>query len=414
MNAKDKLKVSKIQFLRAPHKWGSLMHQDGAQTVEFMFGNQSAISTIDPKLIHQVMTNGKRYASVVLGKQAGQELFAPGLATFFSDTHAHGDRRAMHLQILRPVLTHPEVVKRFVDTGREELRQWLKYHNGDIINLYPALKKLTLRIAVKGLFCDSDPDNPGRAELTHHFEKGIRNRMILSVLTPDIVRPLISLLRLGQGRLNYRRQEITRLAREILDQPASSMLLDALRSLPLEDQEAETAGILVASFETTAVSLFWMFVMLAMHPTVFTRLRNGEVSGHQVAKETLRFIGGPVSVLSRYDLELQQNVFIIPWIFHRNPVLMADADKFNVDRRAGEKTQAIRDAVRNVAWGHGEHHCIGRTPAEAFLDASAEELGQMLTGYELTNTSDWEVMRATNGMTMPSTYQQMVFSPHLR
>jgi cytochrome P450 len=144
-------------------------------------------------------------------------------------------------------------------------------------------------------------------------------------------------------------------------------------------------GLIVAAYETTAVTLMMMLCFLARHPRWQERLRGelvraeslGElrfealdelVEVEWVLKETLR-LNSPLPFLPRravhafelegHEIPAGEMIVVSPAFIHRMSSIYDRPEEFRPERFAGASTQ---DKVHSCAWipfGKGSHTCIG-------------------------------------------------------
>jgi cytochrome P450 len=153
--------------------------------------------------------------------------------------------------------------------------------------------------------------------------------------------------------------------------------------------------VLVAGYESTAVTLTWMFYLLSQHPEVGRRLREeiGAVLGgraptladlpsldyaNQVIAESMRCypafwartretiaddeIGG-------YPIPAKSLIVVSPFVTHKHPGFWEEPDRFDPDRFSKERT-ADRHRFAYFPFGAGPRFCIGERQAMMVLQMS--------------------------------------------
>ncbi len=170
-----------------------------------------------------------------------------------------------------------------------------------------------------------------------------------------------------------------------------SMLLDASdgdTGAPLSDRDVrdEVFTMFVAGHETTALTLTWMFTLLAGRDDVVTKLRAevAEVLGdrepgfadypklkyvRQVVDEVLR-LRGPVAMTARTAVDdddilgfrVKKGDIVLPffWAVHRHRDFWTDPDRFDPDRFADDAAKG-RDPWAYLPFSGGQRICIGNT-----------------------------------------------------
>lgn len=168
-----------------------------------------------------------------------------------------------------------------------------------------------------------------------------------------------------------------------------SMLLDSRdeeTNEPLTDREVrdEVFTMFVAGHETTALTLTWMFTLLAGRPEVLAAMRDevDDVLGdrdplfddiprltylRQVIDETLRLCG-PVGMVARdvvADDEVQgfhipAGTKVFPYFYatHRHPDFWEEPERFDPGRFSAERSRG-RNTWSYLPFSHGKRRCIG-------------------------------------------------------
>ncbi|MDH4077216.1 MAG: cytochrome P450 [Acidimicrobiia bacterium] len=151
---------------------------------------------------------------------------------------------------------------------------------------------------------------------------------------------------------------------DILSDVANAVLPDGQR-LTLAEQLSMLTQFLVAGNETTTKLLTNMINQLALDPALQARGRADRTLVEPLAEESLRF-EAPVGGLFRralVDVEVGgrmipagQHVWVLYAAANRDGCRFADPDTFDPDRP---------DARDHLAFGHGEHYCLGAGLARA-------------------------------------------------
>jgi cytochrome P450 len=238
---------------------------------------------------------------------------------------------------------------------------------------------------------------------TSHFGLEVILRSIFSVDLPRLVRDASPFAFLASDptrdiRTVLRVRELGRvILKAIADRRASgerpydflSLFIDARdrkTGEQMTDAEIldELKTLIIAGHETSAGTLNWCWYLLHHHPEVERRLV-GEIRAKlpredftydevmaleympRVLKETLRLYP-PVWLFSRravaadrlgeFDVPAGSHVFISPYLFHRNPRLWRDPERFDPDRFAEPESEE-RERNCYIPFSAGSRRCAG-------------------------------------------------------
>ena len=272
------------------------------------------------------------------------------------------------------------------------------WSDGAVIDLHPAIMRLTLRIVAEALF--STPMGPEIDQVSSAMDRNVAQFQRLTsrfgkvkVLLPT---PFTVRFLLGRQRL------VGTLRRFIADRRASGEVKDDLLGRLLAAREQgrgmterelvdECVTIFAAGHETTANGLTFALWLLARHPAVADRLA-AEVSAvvpadravalddlaalpyaRQVVAESLRlyppaWIVGrqarePVEVAGR-RFRRGEVIFLSQWAIHRDRRWWPDPDRFDPDRFA-EGAGEDRPRWAYFPFGGGGRLCVGESFAWA-------------------------------------------------
>ena len=263
----------------------------------------------------------------------------------------------------------------------EKLAQWQqKAADGTPINLTEEMSALALEVILRALFSD---------DLDHLIAQQGDNPF--SMLVEDVTRDLKLAMRFRAltrhvADIMKKRREQNRIEHDFL-----SFLMetrDKETGQPMSDKALidEVMTIIVAGHETTAGTLNWAWYLLSQHEDVEKALHT-EVDafdhtpgfdelaalGHtrRIIDETLRLYP-PVWLFSRKavaadtfrrderDVQIPAgtDVFLCPYLLHRNEHYWPDANRFNPERFSDEQ---IRERNRHVYYPFslGSRRCIG-------------------------------------------------------
>jgi len=159
---------------------------------------------------------------------------------------------------------------------------------------------------------------------------------------------------------------------------------------PMSDKELidEVLTLIVAGHETTAAALTWTWYLVSRHPEAAERLRaEADDTGtdgilglgaaeamsytHQVLQESLRLYP-PGWLITRRAIEADElggfgiaprtDIFISPYMLHRNPAFWSDAEEFRPERFADADANE-RHKFAYIPFAVGPRHCIGENIA---------------------------------------------------
>jgi cytochrome P450 len=164
---------------------------------------------------------------------------------------------------------------------------------------------------------------------------------------------------------------------------------DRENDAPMADKELidEVLTLIVAGHETTAAALTWTWYLVSAHPETAEQLHkeadqcSATVLGldaaeslsftHQVLQEALRLYP-PGWLITRRALEADElggfaiaprtDVFISPYMLHRNPAFWSDPEAFKPERFAGADAEQ-RHRFAYIPFAAGPRHCIGENIA---------------------------------------------------
>ena len=159
-------------------------------------------------------------------------------------------------------------------------------------------------------------------------------------------------------------------------------------------------GLLVAGYETTAISIMMMLYFLAKYPTWQQRLRDefdakqslGEmhfealdelIETEWVLKETLR-LNPPLPFLPRtatesfecegYVIPKGASLIVSPAIIHRMPSLYRNPQEFSPERFAAPRAEDKTHPCAWIPFGKGSHTCMGMHMARLEVKAFFAQL----------------------------------------
>jgi cytochrome P450 len=249
---------------------------------------------------------------------------------------------------------------------------------------------LVLSVAGRGMFLEVPPFIP--------TPENLRVKRALKGLT-QVVLGLIEQRRQDSGE--EQRQDLLSLLLEAHDE-AAGMSEQQLRD--------EVTSLLVAGFESTAVTLTWMFYLLAQHPEVEERLRQeirtvlGDRAPTLADLPSLEYLDQVISESMRcypafwamtrqtvaddeiggYSIPARSLIVVSPFVTHKHPGFWKEPDHFDPDRFSPERS-ADRHRFAYFPFGAGPRVCIGERQALMVLRLS---LVTILQRYRLKPVPD--------------------------
>jgi enediyne biosynthesis protein E7 len=161
-------------------------------------------------------------------------------------------------------------------------------------------------------------------------------------------------------------------------------------------QRDQLAGLFLAAFETTAIALAWAGWLIARRPDVQEQIAAeplGSVTADLAFREALRLYP-PVHLFSRaaaervevagYTLPPGCEVFLSPYLTHRDPRWYAEPDRFDPSRFAPD-AESKRPACAWFPFGAGPRACVGRRLA---LLTGATVLSLLASRFRLEAVND--------------------------
>ncbi|MFF2660038.1 cytochrome P450 [Kitasatospora sp. NPDC058032] len=365
------------RFLGRLHAYGDL--------VEIRLGTYRLVVPCHPELLRQVYADDRTFdkGGPIYGRF--REILGNGLPTC-----AHADHRRQR-RMLQPEF-RPERLAAYAEVmSREAALLAGSWRHGEVVDVFPACYRFTLRVVTRTLLGTEVPDALAE-RLQRSFETafaGALRRLWMLPAGPGYRRAVRTL-----------RQTVADLVRDHRAHgPGRTDLLAGLVAARDEDgstlSDAElhdqVVAMLLAGTETTASQLSWTLRLLTAHPEALAAVRaevdavlpDGGPAGWgdlprlsattRVLTEALRLYP-PGWVLLRTcarETELGgrvlprgSQVLVSPYVAHHNPRIFADPARFDPDRWLPERAAAL------PRWGfagfaNGPRQCLGADYARA-------------------------------------------------
>jgi cytochrome P450 len=356
--------------------------------VAVRMGPLHVVAVHHPDLIEQVLVK----LSGHLHKGTVEQLIRPaaGNGIFLSEDDFWKRQRRMvsppfhKTRIASYGKTMVEITERVIETWRD----------GEERDVYKDMSRIGMSVAAKVMF-DVDVEAKEGEELGAALAEmmgAVSVRMNSGLPLPDFV-PTPNMLRLRRAvrRLDgILYDAIAHRRREAGDRDDLLSLLLAVkdeddgRGMTDRQLRDEAMNLFVAGFETTAISLAWTLYLLAKHPELAEAARRELRTALAAATPTAadlprlgcveRLVNEALRLyppawafdrLAREDLELGGytipkgwNVWILPWVVHRDPRFWSEPERFDPARWTTDAVKG-RHKYSFIPFGGGPRVCIG-------------------------------------------------------
>ncbi|MGE5270059.1 MAG: cytochrome P450 [Thiohalocapsa sp.] len=324
--------------------------------------------------------NYRRTASIgrVLGPVVGNGLFL-----------AEGEEWRRQRRVAAPAFAPRMMagVAGHIAAASDRLVEELRRSAGGEIDLFARLQLLALEIAAAALFSlDLRQQGPALRAVLQDYAGGLGRPTLLDFLLPRGLPTPRSL-----ARRRFRKHWMRQIAALLMTRPPTSSgqpprdLYDMLEAGAKRraDLVEQSATMLAAGHETTAVALFWSAYLVAALAEVQERLAaetapldlgpagaaaalSSLVETRAVVDEALRLYPPAFSVVRQAKsadhagevaIPARAVVLIVPWVLHRHRLLWRDPDVFDHRRFLPEAPPPMRFAY--LPFGAGPRACIG-------------------------------------------------------
>jgi cytochrome P450 len=342
--------------------------------VRIRLGTRPTYVVCRPELVSRVLIEDRRHYD-----KGGP--FFDNVAQFFGDGLATcPDARQPRLRrLVQPAFARSRLAGYAAVIGREAAAALESWRAGQVLDAYPAMQMLALRITVSTMFAGWSAE-PGASGDTLRQVDTLVSGAFLRMVAPGMARlPLPATRRFEQARSAlYAR--IERTVAGYRDTGADrgdllSMLMagdgtgDGLSDAELRDQ---VMTMFIAGIGTTAAMLAWTLNFLSLDreldAAVAAEARDAEPAGRpllsDVITETFRirpaawlFSRRTVSgtELGGHRLPAGADVLISPYVQHHLPEVFANPERFDPGRWAGTAPKRPM-----IPFGGGARQCVGR------------------------------------------------------
>jgi cytochrome P450 len=328
----------------------------------------------DPEAIKRVLVTNHRNYTKGVGINRVKVLLGNGIMVSEGELW-HRQRRMM-----QPSFHRRHMVNFFANIencNRALLAEWqARAARGETVNLTEDVSRMTLDIVLRALFSDDLEvlaNRVGGNPFTVLADESARD-LRFAARFRALAHPI--------GELIKQRRERAPLRRDLL-----AMLMQARdknSGLPMPDKSLidEVMTLIVAGHETTASGLNWLWYLLSGHPEVTRRLHaeldalEGEPTPQQILElpylgqvidEALRLYPPGWLITRRaiaddelggYPVPAGTDVFISPYLVHRNPRCWERPEQFDPDRFRDAAVKE-RNRFAYLPFVAGPRHCIG-------------------------------------------------------
>jgi cytochrome P450 len=402
------------------------------------FGPLSAISVagapiafaFGPDLNQQILSSPDLFYSfgLTVPGPAGSPQWRMGYGMFRQDSHANARRR----KVITPILGKQAVESRLPEMAHIVAQMLDRWEPGQTIEITQQMRDLSLSAACRVLFGVS-PEGRWQ-EIGSPIERWMRmNSSVGARLSPP------GLPSAGYQRMLDSASELQTHVKEMICSGAGrgnllSVLLGAHENekekLDRDELLGQTAVLLAAAYETTAMALTWTLFLLAQHPQAASRLlseiqtsvagdvpTSAELSSLEfldcVIKESLRLFppacyGTRVTVtptkLAGHTIPKGTSVYFSHYVTQRMPDLYPQPNHFMPQRWKGNEPSQWA----YLPFGAGPRKCIGATYSKFVIKLA---VAMIFKRFRLTVEPDQTVNRSVKIILFPKRGIRMSLAP---
>ena len=365
----------------------------------------------------QIVLGGTDTNKKILVKEAknfeSKEAWEAGLGDLFPNSLMlmDGDEHKYHRSIMQDVFKK-EPMRGYLSLMPGIIKNQLKSLSADgSYEMFPFYKNLTLSLATQ-VFFDLSPDQ----DLTKI------NRAITDIVAAAAALPInlpFTKYRQGINGRKYLKKYFASIIQDRRENPGEDLFSkfcvaknEEGKSFTDEEIIDHLIFVLMASHDTTAITLTWISYFLAKYPDWQRQVRE-EIAGvnsdelsiadlrefttlSDVLKETLR-VHPPLTMVARKTAQaMEVEGLMIPkdtlvscsfHLSHNDERVWTNPDKFDPERFSIQRKEHMKCPYAYAPFGAGPHHCIGYSFAEMQIKLV---MIQLLQGYELSCNADYE------------------------
>ena len=413
-------------MVRLAHTYGDVC--------SFRVGLEHVFFVNHPDYVRDILVNHYDNFLKGRGKQRSRRFLGEGV--LLSEGNKHRTQRRLAL----PAFHRNRIANYASVMGDHCERMSSQWHDGQILDIWPYMVRLTLSIVGKTLFdadVESESDRVGRA-MNAAVSRYRAYKLPMAKLLERM--PLPSMIRFHKGKERLRRvvfdliDERRRNGRDHGD--LLSMLLlaedeeDGRRRMTAEEIWDEALTFFIAGYDTIATAMMWTWYLLSQHPEVEARLhaevdevlaaggpaRFDDLSRltytEKVLSESMRIYPPTWRLVRRAIRDFPVGDHVIPagglvvvcqYAMHRSTRYYPEPEKFDPERFTSE-AKAARPRFSYFPFGGGPRHCMGEPFAMlegVILLASIARRWRMrlVAGHNVELRAE-HLLRAKDGMMM--------------
>ena len=322
-----------------------------------------------------------------------------------------GDEHKYHRSIMQDAFKK-EPMRGYLSLMPGIIKNQLKSLSADgSYEMFPFYKNLTLSLATQ-VFFDLSPDQ----DLTKI------NRAITDIVAAAAALPVnlpFTKYRQGINGRKYLKKYFASIIQDRRENPGEDLFSkfcvaknEEGKSFTDEEIIDHLIFVLMASHDTTAITLTWISYFLAKYPDWQRQVRE-EIAGvnsdelsiadlrefrtlSDVLKETLR-VHPPLTMVARKTAQaMEVEGLMIPkdtlvscsfHLSHNDERVWTNPDQFDPERFSIQRKEHMKCPYAYAPFGAGPHHCIGYSFAEMQIKLV---MIQLLQGYEISCNADYE------------------------
>jgi len=381
-------------------------HQYG-EAYTFTVATQRIFFFNNPDTIRDILQNWEIFRKAPINKDARHS----GLGYFLGAgiLSNDGDFWKSQRKLIQPAF-HSQYIRNYADLMVHYTHQLLnQWKTGDVREIEHDMMQLTLNIATKSLFNVEvgyyDELADAITGMQHESVKILKSPMKLPHWLPTLQNIKIKRLNRVVDKIIYDIIETRQKSGDFEHGDLLSMLMQAKdehdNGMDKQQLRDEVITLFVASHETTALTLSWLFYLLAKNPQVQQRLYD-EIDAtlgkrtitlddlkklpylKMVIDETLRLY--PVGWLfprfaakdtriGNYDIKQGNLVLVSPYVLHRDPSHYPNPEQFDPERFNEENSKSI-GKYAYLPFGGGPRVCVGNSFAMMELQIAVATIAQ--------------------------------------
>ncbi|HEU4769764.1 MAG TPA: cytochrome P450 [Pyrinomonadaceae bacterium] len=413
-------------MIRLAHSYGDVC--------SFRVGLEHIFFVNHPDHVHDILVNHYDNFLKGRGSQRSRRFLGEGVLLSEGETHRRQRRLA------QPAFHRNRIAGYAAVMGEHCERMSSQWVNGQVLDIWPEMVRLTLGIVGKTLFdadIQSKSDEVGQA-MTAAASRYRAFKLPLAKILEGM--PLPNMLHFQRGKERLRRVVLKLIEERRLSNRDHGDLLSMLllaedeandgRRMTPEEIWDEALTFFIAGYDTIATALMWTWYLLSEHPEVEARLHaevDAVLSGggpatfddlprlsytEGVLAESMRLYPPTWRLVRRairdfpvgeHVIPAQALVVVCQYAMHRHPRYYPDPERFDPERFSPE-AKASRPRFSYFPFGGGPRHCIGEPFAMLegviLLASLARRWRLRLTPGHRVEMRPEHLLRAKHGMVM--------------